>query len=249
MDRLAAEIGELSERVEGLVLPRAAYRYNPLRYAWGPHLEYLRRYGLRPRRVLLLGMNPGPWGMAQTGIPFGDPVMVRDWMGITAKVDAFPEAHRRVPVRGFDSHRREGSGTRLYSWARSRFGTADDFFSTFFVANYFPLLLLDQSGTNLTPAILTSAERASIANACDPQLSRIIRRLQPEVLLGVGRYAAAQLERVVKAERYGAQVGCILHPSPANPRANRSWEQEVETELRAHGIDVSSYASLSEGDG
>ena len=243
MDFLEAEIAELSEGVEKLVLPRAAYRYNPLRYACRPHLEYLRRFGLNQRRVLLLGMNPGPWGMAQTGIPFGDPVMVRDWMGIDAEVDPFPAAHPRVPVRGFDSHRREGSGTRLYSWARARFGLAEAFFRTFFVANYFPLLLLDDSGTNLTPATLSSLERAAISQACDVQLCRTIERIQPETVLGVGRYAASQLERVVATQKYRVQLGCILHPSPANPRANRSWEKEVETELLAHGIDVSSYAS------
>jgi single-strand selective monofunctional uracil DNA glycosylase len=243
MDPLESEVEEQSERVEAVALPRAAYRYNPLRYARRPHLEYIRRYGVMPRKVLLLGMNPGPWGMAQTGVPFGDPSMVRDWMGISAPVDEFPAAHRRVPVRGFDSHRREGSGTRLYGWARSRFGSAENFFNVFFVANYFPLLLLDEAGTNLTPAIFSVAERNAIGKACDPQLARLIARLQPEVLLGVGRYAAAQLARVAEASHYQGRIGCILHPSPANPRANRSWEQEVEAELRAHGVDVTGYST------
>src|SRR5213592_4310907 len=36
--------------------------YNPLIYAWRAHEMYLRRYGNGRKRVLFLGMNPGPLG-------------------------------------------------------------------------------------------------------------------------------------------------------------------------------------------
>ena len=51
--------------------------YNPLDYARRPYEQYLRTYGATPKRVLFLGMNPGPFGMAQTGVPFGDVASVR----------------------------------------------------------------------------------------------------------------------------------------------------------------------------
>ena len=60
--------------------------YNPLEYAAVSYRAYIERYGRRPREVVLLGMNPGPWGMVQTGVPFGDPGMVREWLGIETEV-------------------------------------------------------------------------------------------------------------------------------------------------------------------
>ena len=60
-----------------------AHVYNPLEYAIRPHRLYIRRFADGPRRVVFLGMNPGPYGMAQTGIPFGEITHVRDWLGLT----------------------------------------------------------------------------------------------------------------------------------------------------------------------
>lgn len=51
--------------------PPVTHVYNPLEYARRAYDAYLRKYGGKPREVVLIGMNPGPWGMAQTGIPFG----------------------------------------------------------------------------------------------------------------------------------------------------------------------------------
>ncbi|XP_012587752.1 PREDICTED: single-strand selective monofunctional uracil DNA glycosylase [Condylura cristata] len=42
--------------------------YNPVEYAWAPHHTYVTRYCQGPKEVLFLGMNPGPFGMAQTGV-------------------------------------------------------------------------------------------------------------------------------------------------------------------------------------
>ncbi|MEJ2040442.1 MAG: single-stranded DNA-binding protein, partial [Desulfosarcinaceae bacterium] len=50
--------------------------YNPLRYARDRFAAYWERYGRPPKRILFVGMNPGPWGMVQTGVPFGDVEMV-----------------------------------------------------------------------------------------------------------------------------------------------------------------------------
>src|SRR5204862_4949791 len=73
--------------------PPVTHVYNPLRYAWRAHELYLRRYGNTPKRVLFLGMNPGPFGMAQTGVPFGQVAAVRDWLGIETKIDHPPNEH------------------------------------------------------------------------------------------------------------------------------------------------------------
>ena len=78
----------LSRAVSGLEFGEPVTRvYNPLHYARRSHELYLRRFGGGSKEVVLVGMNPGPFGMAQTGVPFGDVSMVRDWMGIEAPVD------------------------------------------------------------------------------------------------------------------------------------------------------------------
>lgn len=44
------------------------YIYNPLEYAWETHSCYVEKYCRSGQRILFLGMNPGPFGMAQTGV-------------------------------------------------------------------------------------------------------------------------------------------------------------------------------------
>ena len=80
---------------------------------------------------LLLGMNPGPWGMAQTGVPFGTVSRVRDWLGIEAPVERPANEHPRRPVLGFGTERDEVSGLRVWGWAQARWGTPERFFERF----------------------------------------------------------------------------------------------------------------------
>ena len=147
---LAAEAGALRFG------PPVTHVYNPLEYARGPYLEYLARFGHPPKEAVFVGMNPGPFGMAQTGVPFGDVSAVSGWMGIRGAVGRPPTEHPKRPVLGFECPRSEVSGSRLWSWARSRFGSAEAFFGRFFVANYCPLVFLEESGRNRTCLLYTS---------------------------------------------------------------------------------------------
>lgn len=210
--------------------------YNPLEYARVPHEAYLERYGDGQKEVLLVGMNPGPFGMVQTGVPFGDVAMVRDWLGIIAPVAKPPQEHPKRPVQGFDCHRTEVSGARLWGWARDRFGTPGRFFQRFFVANYCPLAFVEQSGRNLTPDKLAAAERRALASACDDALRAVVQALRPRIVIGIGGFA----ERRARAALAGEQtaIGTILHPSPASPLANRGWAATMERQLEALGVAV-----------
>ena len=89
---------------------------NPLEYAWNSHEQYLERFGVSQKKVIFLGMNPGPWGMAQTGIPFGEIPAVRDWMKITCDVSKPEIEHPKRPVEGIDCQRSEVSGRRPVSY-------------------------------------------------------------------------------------------------------------------------------------
>jgi single-strand selective monofunctional uracil DNA glycosylase len=219
-------------------LPRTrsvAHVYRPLDYARDPHEKYLRRYGAGRRDVLLLGMNPGPFGMAQTGVPFGDVPSVRDFLGIAGEVHPPLGTHPARPIEGFASSRREVSGQRLWGWAATRFATAEAFFARFFVANYCPLLLLDDGGRNVTPDKLPRGAREPLERACDDALRALVAQLRPTWVVGIGTWAQGRARAALGSE---VRVGRILHPSPASPRANRDWATEAERELRGLGIDL-----------
>ncbi|HET9957582.1 MAG TPA: uracil-DNA glycosylase family protein [Polyangiaceae bacterium] len=226
----------LSKALAGLSFASpTAYVYDPLTYARAPHEAYLARYGERTGRILMLGMNPGPFGMAQTGVPFGDVRMVRDFLGIQAPVDRPTREHPARPVLGFACPKSEVSGTRLWGFARERFGSAERFFEQFFVANYCPLAFLEESGKNRTPDRLLAVERTAVNQACDAALREAVELLQPSLILGVGGFAEESAKRAV-GDR--VRVECILHPSPANPRANSGWAKIVEEQLRALGVEL-----------
>jgi len=207
-----------------------------LEYAWQPHAEYLGRYGEGQRRVLMMGMNPGPWGMVQTGVPFGEVASVRDWMGIVAPVKTPRCEHSKRPVTGFNCTRSEVSGQRLWGWAASRFGTAAEFFGDFMVVNYCPMAFLAASGKNITPDKLKAHERKPLEQACLDSLRAQIEYYQPEWIIGIGVYAEKAAKVAVATLGVSTRVGRILHPSPASPAANRGWAGRVDEQLAALGV-------------
>ncbi len=213
-----------------------SYVYEPLVYAREAYALYVERYGRGRREVVLLGMNPGPWGMVQTGVPFGDVSAVRDWLGIEAAVGKPPSEHPKRPILGFACRRREVSGTRFWGWAQQRFDTPQRFFRRFFVANYCPLVFLEESGRNLTPDKLPAGQRRPLLEACDRALCRTVARLKPQYVIGIGRFAEARA-RIALADT-GVKIGCILHPSPATPRATSGWTKLVEKQFAALGIAI-----------
>ncbi|RMF16771.1 MAG: single-stranded DNA-binding protein [Candidatus Dadabacteria bacterium] len=207
--------------------------YHPLDYAWRVHQQWLERYGQGRKRVLLIGMNPGPFGMAQTGIPFGAVNHVRDWMGLDAPIDQPGEMHPKRPITGWATTRIEVSGDRLWTWAAARFGTAERFFAEFFVINYCPLCFLGETGRNLTPDKLPAAEREPLQAICDDALGAFVRVYQPEWVLGVGKFAANRIRAAITDD---VRIGTVLHPSPASPAANRGWAEAAERQLQEQGV-------------
>ncbi len=211
--------------------------YNPLDYAWSAHAEYLTRYANRECNVLFLGMNPGPWGMAQTGIPFGEIAAVKEFIGIDQPIQRPDPEHPKRPVEGFSCARSEVSGRRLWGLFAERFGTANKFFPEHFVTNYCPLVFMEESARNVTPDKLPVQLRQPLEAVCDTHLASLIDLLQPEWLVGVGAFAETCLKRVVQ-ERVDLepQVGRVLHPSPASPAANKDWAGTATRQLVQLGV-------------
>jgi len=208
--------------------------YNPLEYARRAHDSYIRSYGDDRKRVIFLGMNPGPFGMAQTGVPFGDVGYVRDWLRIEEPVGHPPIEHPKRPVQGFGCLRSEVSGTRLWGAIAKHYGRPERFFERHFVANYCPLLFIESSGRNRTPDKLPAAEREPLFDRCDAYLKRLVDIFEAEWVIGVGSFAEQRAHDAL-ADRE-VRVGRILHPSPANPRAHSDWSGSARQELKALGV-------------
>lgn len=210
--------------------------YNPLDYAREPHEAYLRRYGNGKKRVVFLGMNPGPFGMAQTGVPFGEIGAVRDWLGISGFVGKPPREHPAKPVEGFACPRSEVSGKRLWGLFRERFGTPENFFAEHFAANFCPLLFIagNERGKNLTPENLSAEEREALNAPCDAFLRRTAEILEPEWVVGIGNFAEAAARRALAGTP--VKITRVIHPSPASPAANKDWAGKATAKLVAEKI-------------
>ena len=216
--------------------PPVTHVYNPLDYAWSPHARYLEKYAAGHKPFLLLGMNPGPFGMAQTGVPFGEIDAVRDWLGIEEAVSKPRIEHPKRPIDGFGCRRSEVSGRRLWSWAKDRFTTPDRFFKYFFVHNYCPLVFMADSGRNITPDKLPTTEREPLYLICDRLLGQVVRQFRPHMIIGVGAFAEKRARAALAGQ--SLQFGRIPHPSPASPLANRGWAQAADAALLKLGIDL-----------
>ena len=224
----------LSDTVNTLQFsPPVSHVYNPLTYAWDIHRAYLTRYGHGSKRIIFLGMNPGPFGMAQIGVPFGEISTARDWLKLEGPVGQPTLTNPKRPVEGFHCKRSEISGQRLWGLFRDRFITPEAFFTTHFVANYCPLAFFDE-GRNLTPDKLPAAEARPLLQACDTHLKTLVETLQPEWVIGIGNWAEKRAAETLS--NHPVRIGRILHPSPASPAANRGWAAAATQQLVELGV-------------
>ncbi len=221
--------------------PPVACVYDPLDYAWDLHRQWLERFGRGPKEVLLVGMNPGPFGMVQTGVPFGEVEAVRSWLGLRGVVHRPAAEHEKRPVLGLSCSRSEVSGRRLWGWAASRFVTPARFARRFFVHNYCPLAFVGDSGANLTPDKLPKGDTEPLFRVCDRLLRSVVEIQRPSWVVGVGAFAEQRIRSALAVSpslEEGVRVGRIPHPSPASPAANRGWERLVDEAFAAMRITI-----------
>ncbi|HEY6881142.1 MAG TPA: uracil-DNA glycosylase family protein [Polyangiales bacterium] len=235
---LLAEADVLTRALKKLRFGGAvSHVYNPLEYARAPYAAYLERYGNSKKRVVFLGMNPGPFGMTQTGVPFGEIAHVRDWLGIEAEVTRPKGEHPKRPVLGFACNRSEVSGARLWGMWKALCGKPESFFAWGFIANYCPLVFMDEGGRNITPDKLAPRERAALYAPCDAHLRALVQALEPEWVVGIGKFAEGRAREALR----GVQIASMPHPSPANPAANRDWAGAAQKQLSEQGLLLSSF--------
>ena len=222
-----------------------AHATNPLDYAWLHHEQFIEQWGGLGATTLLLGMNPGPWGMAQTGVPFGATHVARDFLRIKANELSTPaNAHPKRPIVGMDLERQEVSGTRLWNLMEELYGSPEATFSNLFVVNHCPLLLLGERGQNITPDKVPKALIEPVLKACDDHLREVVEIMGIARIVGVGKYAEQRARQAFDAGKKGhgitasgreIEITTCWHPSPASPLANRNdgadWRENVRNVL------------------
>jgi single-strand selective monofunctional uracil DNA glycosylase len=234
--RIIKRTSEFSVACDNLGKPEQIFAsYNPLSYAFKPHSKYLQKFANGPKKALFLGMNPGPWGMVQTGVPFGEVDAVRNWLRIEEKVQSPINVHPARPITGFECTRSEVSGKRLWGLFADCFGSSDSFFEDNFVLNYCPLSFMSKTGANITPDKLPIEFRKKLNLICDEFLRFSIEVFQPEQVIGIGGYATKCFQRILPKETQ-LRIGTILHPSPASPIANKEWPSKPKAQLKSLGV-------------
>lgn len=235
MDNYLADLtADFSAQCSRLSFSFDGYVYNPLDYAWTNHRQYLENYVKKGTPVMFLGMNPGPFGMLQTGVPFGDIVSVTEYLKIDNRVGSPAVEHPGRPVMGMYIKRREISGSRLWGLMASRYPDATGFARENCVMNYCPLGFLspEKTAKNITPDKLCVSDRAPLEKLCNEYLLKVIEYVNPQHLVGVGKYAGDKLLSL----NTGRHVCSIIHPSPGNPQANNNWAGKTLAKLEELGI-------------
>ena len=208
-----------------------AFATNPLDYAKIPAQTYIEKFGHLGAKTVMLGMNPGPWGMAQTGIPFGATGIVRDLLAIDEEVFQPKGAHPKRPVEGISMNRQEVSGTRLWDLLSEHYGGAEEIHKNVYLVNHCPLLLISEEGKNLTPDKLSGRAARELLAVCDQHLIDVVDALKAVRIIGIGKYAEKRASRAIS----GLEITSVWHPSPASPLANRNggadWKANVLSAL------------------
>ncbi|XP_053172195.1 single-strand-selective monofunctional uracil-DNA glycosylase 1 [Scomber japonicus] len=212
------------------------YIYNPLEYAWDTHRCYVEKYCQGGQSILFLGMNPGPFGMAQTGVPFGEVKSVVDWLKITGDVGHPEVEHPKRVIKGLACTQSEVSGARFWGFFRKLCGEPAMFFRHCFVHNLCPLIFMSTSGKNLTPPELLKGEREALLALCDIALCQVVEALGVSMVIGVGKVSEQRARRALSAAGINVRVEGIMHPSPRNPLANKGWEAVAKAKLEELGV-------------
>jgi single-strand selective monofunctional uracil DNA glycosylase len=224
--------------------------WNPGVYGEPWHDRFRRCYPPGRHPLVLFGLNPGPYGMAQSGIPFTDiarlrsglPRLARELMEAGEKVETpglAPGSLRPYLGRTFES-----SSVRLYRFLERGWGSAETGWRQVVVANPCTLLFIDPaSGKNRTPADLGKAVRArggeAAARRLEEECDRLRRRcalealeaLNPRGAVLLGRNVQAALGSVLRAQLGESALIFWEHPARAVPD---TWAAGLLTALQGH---------------
>lgn len=192
---------------------KVQYVYNPVDYAYAGYSRYVRKYLKSSKKILFVGLNPGPYGMCQTGIPFGDVSTVKEWMELEMDISKPLDECPKKPVDGLKCTTVEQSGKRFWGFFKKKCGAADNFFRNAFVINYCPIAFFDRSGKNVTPNELEVSSREELEKICDEYLEKVVEMVKCEIIICVGRYAEHKVKSIF-IDNSEINILYMKHPSP-----------------------------------
>lgn len=231
---------------------------NPGSYGERWHARFRRTYPLRRNPLLFCGLNPGPYGMAQTGVPFTDLKRLRaELPRLATELEAtgsalVPPGLAPAPLRPFLTRTFESSSVRVYRFLALVRETAEAALRDVVFVNPCPLLFVERrSGENRTPADLprelrraagtarAGLERAArLMAAFDAArlevVTRAVERLEPRGAVLLGRDVAAVIGDSLRARLGARAVVEWEHPARAVPDR---WARGLASELRRRGLD------------
>ncbi|XP_055849953.1 single-strand selective monofunctional uracil DNA glycosylase [Episyrphus balteatus] len=219
----------LNKELANLKFPNITHVYNPIEYAFDLHCQYLKKYLNGPKKMLLIGMNPGPNGMAQNGVPFGNTNTVKNLMKIEGQVEQPPSLHPKRPVTGLACKTEEPSGVRIWTLIGKLAGSLEIFSQQCFMHNFCPLAFFDVQGKNITPGELKGDVKAEVRNICLKYLEQEIQLIQPEIIIAIGSYVGDCMKRLAKQSIYiGSNIKILqlAHPSPRSVN-NNNWPEKA----------------------
>src|SRR6185295_10531786 len=187
---------------------------NPGRYGERWHARFRRAYPLRPRPLIFCGLNPGPYGMAQTGVPFTDLKRLESCLPKLARELAAAGESLALPglappeLRPFLTRTFESSAVRVYRFLSHSHGSAEEAFGDLVFVNPCPLLMIERPtakrssaarGPNRTPADLDGAVREQFDVARLEVAKRALELLKPRGAVLLGRDVAEVLGETLRA--------------------------------------------------
>jgi len=87
----------------------------------------------------------------------------------------------------------------------------------------------------MTPPDLPADTRRQLNTACDKALVDVVRLLRVRIIVAVGKYAQRRANTALRGVA-DVNVAVIMHPSPANPAANKAWTEIARAQLTHAGL-------------
>lgn len=221
---------DLNNELNELQFPKnITHIYNPIVYALNLHCQYIKKFLNGKKKVMLIGMNPGPNGMVQNGVPFGNTNTVKNLMKIQGQVDQPPSLNPKRPVTGLSCTTEEPSGVRIWNLLQKLAGSLEVFGEQCFLHNFCPLAFFDEQGKNITPSELKGKIKSTLRDICLKYLEKEIQLIQPEIIIAIGSYVGDSLRKLSKQSIYvrtNIKILQLAHPSPRSLN-NNNWPEKA----------------------
>jgi len=228
--------------------------WNPALYALDIYQEYLTKFPPEPGAILALGLNPGPYGMAQTGIPFTDCRTASGALGMEMTIPGkAPDdlISRLKKANGKWRGTYERSSLGMYRFLILAWGDIKTAYRNWFVGNPCPLLFLDPERWNVTPADPRLRRMKEVGELRQRAVIGFSEILNPRGIVCFGKDVAKAVGEVAIRQVGPDRVVFYEHPARAVPEkwAAGLLQELTQRQLLTGKPGVSPVYDRPEGDG